>query len=259
MGDREGRGGGLWRGRAVCAAGAGVCHLACLPSSPRPLSRRTTRPQELSRRCETLIRLIEKENEDEEERSAATKGGAKRGPKPKLGGGGGDSQAPSGASVGRLVGPTGAALLLLLGAAVEYMPPRGCWLLTLCLLRLCSPPTSAASPDRRAPCRQRDGAQAQGRRQLGRRRLADLGAEAQQGDVALRRRNSSSGRARVLALPLGSSPPQSPPPLENLSCLQPRPAAAAAAVGPCSLRALHIQPFIVCVYVCVCSVILCTA
>ena len=46
--------------------------------------------QELSRRCETLIRLIEKENEEDEERSAVVK---KRGPKPKAGG---DSQAPSG-------------------------------------------------------------------------------------------------------------------------------------------------------------------
>ncbi|PSC72801.1 chromatin-remodeling complex ATPase chain [Micractinium conductrix] len=45
-------------------------------------------PQELSRRCETLIRLIEKENEEDEERA----GGKKRGPKPKAGG---DSQAPS--------------------------------------------------------------------------------------------------------------------------------------------------------------------
>jgi SWI/SNF-related matrix-associated actin-dependent regulator of chromatin subfamily A member 5 len=45
-------------------------------------------PQELSRRCETLIRLIEKENEDDEERVGGPK---KRGPKPK----GGDSQAPS--------------------------------------------------------------------------------------------------------------------------------------------------------------------
>lgn len=47
-------------------------------------------PQELSRRCETLIRLIEKENEEEEERAG---GGKKRGPKPKTAGG--DSQAPS--------------------------------------------------------------------------------------------------------------------------------------------------------------------
>lgn len=49
-------------------------------------------PQELSRRCETLIRLIEKENEEDEERGAVAK---KRGPKPKTGG---DSQAPSGGS-----------------------------------------------------------------------------------------------------------------------------------------------------------------
>ncbi|KAL4443678.1 hypothetical protein ABPG75_011415 [Micractinium tetrahymenae] len=46
-------------------------------------------PAELSRRCETLIRLIEKENEEDEERSAVVK---KRGPKAKAGG---DSQAPS--------------------------------------------------------------------------------------------------------------------------------------------------------------------
>ncbi|KAL4447228.1 hypothetical protein ABPG77_007261 [Micractinium sp. CCAP 211/92] len=46
-------------------------------------------PAELSRRCETLIRLIEKENEEDEERSAVAK---KRGPKAKAGG---DSQAPS--------------------------------------------------------------------------------------------------------------------------------------------------------------------
>jgi SWI/SNF-related matrix-associated actin-dependent regulator of chromatin subfamily A member 5 len=47
-------------------------------------------PQELARRCETLIRLIEKENEEDEERTAAKKkagGGGKKG--------GDDSKAPS--------------------------------------------------------------------------------------------------------------------------------------------------------------------
>ncbi|EFN58004.1 hypothetical protein CHLNCDRAFT_34395 [Chlorella variabilis] len=46
-------------------------------------------PQELSRRCETLIRLIEKENEEDDATAGAKKA---RGPKKA---GGGDSQAPS--------------------------------------------------------------------------------------------------------------------------------------------------------------------
>ena len=54
-------------------------------------------PQELSRRCETLIRLIEKENEEDDAAAGAKKA---RGPKKA---GGGDSQAPSGAWGGRLL------------------------------------------------------------------------------------------------------------------------------------------------------------
>ena len=62
-------------------------------------------PQELARRCETLIRLIEKENEEDEERTAAKK---------KAGGGGGkkggdDSKAPSeGPAAGGGAGGSGA-------------------------------------------------------------------------------------------------------------------------------------------------------
>ena len=92
-----------------CAAREASCCLESFPSpcpdfpcSPDPHSAHTLhthrRLQELSRRCETLIRLIEKENEEDEERVAATK--KPRGPnKPKgsAAAGGGDSQAPSGA------------------------------------------------------------------------------------------------------------------------------------------------------------------
>lgn len=64
-----------------------------LPISVRDggsLAARARAAQELSRRCETLIRLIEKENEEDD---AAAGGKKARGPKKA---GGGDSQAPSG-------------------------------------------------------------------------------------------------------------------------------------------------------------------
>lgn len=73
-------------------------------------------PVELQRRCDTLIRLIEKENEEDEERVAATK---KRGKKKGDTGAGEDSKAPSesgGAAAGKkrkgsdaAEGPTAAA------------------------------------------------------------------------------------------------------------------------------------------------------
>lgn len=50
-----------WRRKGNAAA------LAAAPHAPAP----APRLQELSRRCETLIRLIEKENEDDEERVGA--------------------------------------------------------------------------------------------------------------------------------------------------------------------------------------------
>lgn len=92
---------------AVCLPACGACGAGLAPR-PRPCSpcRLAAVPrrwltsawpsppacllfrQELARRCETLIRLIEKEGEDEEERS----GKGKKGGKAKA-----DSQAPSGA------------------------------------------------------------------------------------------------------------------------------------------------------------------
>ena len=90
------RGGGVMLMRVwACRPGAGLRRASAgarRAESARPPNTSQRAPQELSRRCETLIRLIEKENEDEEERTGG--GGKKRGPKPKAAGG--DSQAPSG-------------------------------------------------------------------------------------------------------------------------------------------------------------------
>ena len=65
-------------------------------------------PVELQRRCDTLIRLIEKEHDDQKEKDAATAttatGGKKRGRKPS-GGGGDDSRAPSESLGGAGAGP----------------------------------------------------------------------------------------------------------------------------------------------------------
>ena len=78
-----------WLGGSPAALALPPCLSLCAASPPLPIACPPSL-QELSRRCETLIRLIEKENEEDEERA----GGKKRGPKPKAGG---DSQAPSGA------------------------------------------------------------------------------------------------------------------------------------------------------------------
>ena len=85
--------------------------------------------QELSRRCETLIRLIEKENEDDDTLAAAKKraGGGKK-KKEGTGGRAGGSQSPAGrgASAG-IVGLAGSFY-----PAPQAEPPAcerrcGCW------------------------------------------------------------------------------------------------------------------------------------